>query len=296
MPRILTSIIPIGLGFLGFTLAGCEGPQTPGSGPAASPTSTTTEVATHYVANRRASECPVSHAPIGSQQSARRFAGKEILFRSESEAASFDELPGELKRIVAGRQYLGRLGVANESCMITARPLPIDAHVVRIDAVHLGFTNEEHWVRFNELAEADRMELLAPYLVRASGIENTHCPQTGEALRPGGPTIGIEDVVIGFRDEAAREAFESETSNHRSETLAAFVLPSRGVVNTTCPISSKPLRLDSPVFEVNGTLIGVRNISAARTFKRMTATEQAQLLPKAPPTAPTPIDDWRNAS
>lgn len=258
--------------------AGCSGAQTAPdevpSAPAVTPTSTTT-----FGADKRAAECPISREALGQQTSSRQFAGEKILFRSEAEASTFDELPGERKRVAAGRQSLGRRGVANENCLVTLRPLPIDAVVIRVENVSLGFKTDGHRTQFNALPEEVRIDLLAPYLVRASGIINTRCPVTDELLHPGCPSLVRDDIRIGFVDQVAIETFENNTTNRRNEIMAAIVLPTRGVLNTTCPISDQPLRLDSPVFRVNGTLIGVRNISTARTFSRMSPEEQSRLLP-----------------
>lgn len=227
---------------------------------------------------KRAGECPFSSKTLGDKPATRRFGGHEILFYSESEASAFDELPGEEKRVVAGRQVLARHGVVNESCIVTKKPLPIDAEVIVIEGVTFGFTSAKYTTQYMAIPAEVRADLVGPYLVRASGISNTTCPITGETLNLGCPSIKSGDVRIGFADTSALESFHMLKANQRNEIIAFVVLPARGIQNTLCPVTSKPLRLDSPVFEVDGRLIAVRNIKAARAFNELDSKQQRDAL------------------
>ncbi len=227
---------------------------------------------------KRADECPFSSKALGDKPATRRFGGHEILFYSESEASAFDELPGEEKRVVAGRQVLARNGVVNENCIVTKKPLPIDAELIVIEGVTFGFTSPKYTTQYMAIPEEVRADLVGPYLVRASGISNTICPITGETLNLGCPTIKSGDVRIGFADSSALESFHQLKANQRNEMIAVVVLPARGIQNTLCPVTSKPLRLDSPIFEVDGRLIAVRNIKAARAFNQLDSKQQRDAL------------------
>ena len=231
-----------------------------------------------HTVTKRANECPLSKQSLEPKTAMRRFGGHDVLFYSEAEASSFDELPGEEKRVVAGRQVLARKGVANEICIVTRAPLPIDAELVVMEGVTLGFTSERYRDQFDAIPAEVRGDLVGPYLVRASGIANTICPITGDTLNVGCPAFAIGDIRIGFADEAALESFHRLESDERNEITAVVVLPARGIRNTTCPMTNKPLRLDSPVFEVDGRLIGVRNVKAARAFNELDPTQQRNAL------------------
>ena len=226
----------------------------------------------------RAAQCPLTHKQLGPEPASRIFADQEILFLSESEASSFDELPGEKKRIVAGRQVLARQGVINEYCIVTKNELPIDAVVITIQDVRLGFADDTARTQFEAIPEEVRLDLVAPYVVQADGIENSHCPVTGELLYPGCPAIEVHGVVIGFESGASLSSFKAMSSNERSELAALVVLPVQGVDNQRCPVSNKPLRLDSPIVTVDGRQIALRNIDAARKFNQMTLTEKRKAI------------------
>lgn len=232
----------------------------------------------HSDANVRGEQCPLSHEQLGNKPAPRTFASHQILFLSEAEASTFDELPGEQKRVVAGRQVLARRGVANEQCIVTQDPLPIDAKVVRIQGVLIGFTAPAQHDQFNAIPQEVREDLIAPYLVRASGISNTHCPITGELLHVDCPTIHSRGVLVGMADQAALAEYEAAEPGRRNEIVAIVVLPARGVTNKTCPITKRPLRLDSPLIHVDGQLVGVRNVNAARTFNQLNIDEQRDII------------------
>jgi hypothetical protein len=226
----------------------------------------------------RAHECPFSKKTLKERPATRRFGGHDIHFYSEAEASAFDELPGEEKRVVAGRQVLARKGVANELCIVTRKPLPIDAELIVIEGVTLGFTSARYTNQYKAIPEEVRSDLVGPYLVRASGISNTICPITGDTLHVGCPTVTSGDVRIGFATASALKSFHLLEADDRNEITAVVVLPARGIQNTHCPMTSKPLRLDSPVFEVDGRLIAVRNIKAARAFNELDPTQQRDAL------------------
>jgi hypothetical protein len=232
-------------------------------------------------ARERARQCPVSKSDLNENPASRWFGGHVIFFLTESQASQFDELPGEEKRVVAGRQAMGRLGVVNERCLVTSRRLPIDAFIVSFDGVPMGFSNQPAFRQFREVSTSLQGEILAPYLVRASGVSNTRCPVTGKPLEVGCPTIRSRELAIGFGDDEALAAFNDSNPNLRNEIAAKVVLPSRGITNTTCPITNRPLRLDSPIVDVNGLLVGIRNVDAARTFNKMNALQQQKMLLKA---------------
>lgn len=217
-------------------------------------------------AERRGDTCPLSGRTLGERPANRRFSGQIILFHSEAEAALFDELPGGEKRLVAGRQHLARRGVVNQQCLVSGLDLPIDARLVAIDGLTFAFATDQALEAFAAMPERSRAELVGPYLVLADGLANSRCPVTENPLKVGCPTVTVSGVVIGFDDESARTAYQGMNSVERSELTAALVLPRRGISNTSCPETGLPLLLDSPVFEFEGVLIGVRNVAAARAF------------------------------
>ena len=230
------------------------------------------------VAAARAKQCPLTHIDLGPQAASRTFADYEIVFLSEAEASSFDELPGEKKRVVAGRQVLAHEGVENELCIMTEAGLPIDAIVIEMYDVRFGFVDESARQEFDSISEEERLDLASPYLLQAAGIENTLCPVSGAPLHPDCPTIEIRDVRIGFKSKADLEKYKSMSSGDRSELVAFFVLQKEGVRNVLCPVSKMPLRLDSPVVTVDGVSIALRNVDAARTFNQMSSEQKRKAI------------------
>ena len=65
------------------------------------------------------------------------------------------------------------------------------------------------------------------------------------------------------------EAFHALTPDERNEMTARILLPERGISNITCPVTMRPVRMDSPVVRVDGRWIALRNVEAARTFNSM---------------------------
>jgi hypothetical protein len=185
--------------------------------------------------------CALSNEPLSSQTATRRFAGEQIYFHSEAQAAAFDEMPGGAKRVIAGKQLLDRRGVMNEFC-----PLSQDVTV----------------------------RICARYLLEADGIANTRCPITDELLLPGAPEMADERYKIAFSDDAALETFNALTRARRNEITARIILPDRGVANVICPITDRPIRMDSPIITIEGRDIALRNVDAARAFNKLTSAEQ----------------------
>lgn len=256
-------------------LSGCEstGKKTSSSN------SKTVNVEASKTASR-ANQCPITRKELGAQAATRTFADHQVVFLTESEAYSFDELPGEKKRVVAGRQVLARQGVANERCLLTDEQLPIDAVVIVIENVRFGFVDQASRNEFDALPQEERLDLASPYVLYNIGVENTHCPLSGKPLHPNCPTIEVREAKIGFRNNDQVAAFHELPSDEQSEVVACFVLKREGVTNDVCPISNRPLRLDSPVVTVNGVLVGLRNVDAARAFNAL-STEQKQKMLQA---------------
>ena len=273
MPRMKMHHIAPACLILAVLLHGCtqgRNSTSPGAGLGLEKTATG--------ARERANQCPMSHQQLGMNPANRWFGGHAVLFLTEAQASSFDELPGEQKRVKAARQVMARRGVANEACLVNSRALPIDAVVVAFNDVPIGFSNQVAFHQFQQVPADVQEVILAPYLVRASGVSNIRCPITGEPLQVGCPTISSSEIEIGFLDQEALEDFKGSNPDVRNEIKAGVILPSRGVSNTMCPITNRPLRLDSPIIEVNGQLIGIRNVDAARTFNKLNKLQQQKLL------------------
>ena len=222
--------------------------------------------------------CALSKKPLSSDPALRLFAGEEIQFRSESEATTFDELPGERKRVIAGQQGLARRGVANSDCPVSQNPLPIDATIIIFEGVRLGFSSSEEQQRFQSLPRNVQIRMVARYLLRSNGIPNERCPISDLVLLPGSPTLQIGDVRIAFADQINLEAFQTMPPPRRNEIAARILMPERGVSNITCPITGQPIRLDSPVVTLDGQRIALRNVQAARTFNGMPVDEQRAMV------------------
>lgn len=218
--------------------------------------------------------CALSNEPLSSQTATRRFAGEQIYFHSEAQAAAFDEMPGGAKRVIAGKQLLDRRGVMNEFCPLSQEPLPLDACVVRYRNVLIGFVDQKSLDQFNALPEDVTVRICARYLLEADGIANTRCPITDELLLPGAPEMADERYKIAFSDDAALETFNALTRARRNEITARIILPDRGVANVICPITDRPIRMDSPIITIEGRDIALRNVDAARAFNKLTSAEQ----------------------
>lgn len=234
---------------------------------------------------QRALECPLTHQKLEAHTAKRRFAGHDVLFLSESEASAFDEMPGDEKRVLAARQTLARYGVVNEFGPVSGRALPIDAKIIAIDGVAFGFASAEDLTHFENLPKHDQSVLVAPFFLNIRGVANTHCPISGAALAAYAPTTRVRGVLIGFDNTQALESFKTIGKNSLNETIAAIVLREQGVENTACPITSLPLRLDSPLLVVDDRLIGLRNIDAARRFNQLTLNEQRQTIDSTSPSS-----------
>ena len=225
--------------------------------------------------------CALSGRPLDSEPAIRVFAGEEIRFRSESEATTFDDLPGERKRVLAGQQVLGRSGVANGTCPITQKPLPIDASVTSFENVRIGFVSQAEQRQFEGLPRDVQTRMVARHLLRSRGIPNERCPISDALLLPGCPSIEVREVRIAFADQASLDAFERMPSARRNEIVARILMPEQGISNITCPITRKPIRLDSPVVIVDGQSIALRNVQAARAFNGMPLEAQRAMVSEA---------------
>ena len=225
--------------------------------------------------------CALSGRPLDSESAIRVFAGEEIRFRSESEATTFDDLPGERKRVLAGQQVLGRSGVANGTCPITQKPLPIDASVTSFENVRIGFVSQAEQRQFEGLPRDVQTRMVARHLLRSRGIPNERCPISDALLLPGCPSIEVREVRIAFADQASLDAFERMPSARRNEIVARILMPEQGISNITCPITRKPIRLDSPVVIVDGQSIALRNVQAARAFNGMPLEAQRAMVSEA---------------
>ena len=81
---------------------------------------------------------------------------------------------------------------------------------------------------------------------------------------------------IAFSDRAALETFNALTRSKRNEITARIILPDRGVVNVICPMTDRPIRLDSPIITIDGRDIALRNVDAARAFNKLPRAEQVR--------------------
>ena len=267
MNRLLLCLHGLG----GVVLTGCQ--TAPG------PPQTESVTASDVVAQKEASErCALSRKPLSAEPALRLFAGEQIQFRSESEATTFDDLPGERKRVIAGQQVLARKGVANEDCPVSQDPLPIDATVISYEGVRLGFVSPEQTERFQGLPRDVQIRMVARYLLRSQGIPNDRCPISDLVLLPGSPTLQVADVQIAFANEASLETYQTMNAPQQNEIAASILLPERGITNTTCPITGKPVRLDSPVVMLDGQRIALRNVQAARAFNGMPEAKQRAMV------------------
>ena len=230
------------------------------------------------VEERTLERCALSKEPLSSEFAIRLFAGEAIRFRSESEATTFDELPGERKRVIAGQQVLARRGVANADCPVSQKPLPIDATIIDYEGVQIGFSSSDEQKRFQALPRNVQIRMVARYLLRSDGIPNDRCPISDLVLLPGSPSLQVADVRIAFADQTQLEAFQEMPPPQRNEIAARILMPERGVSNTTCPITRQPIRLDSPVILLDGQRIALRNVQAARTFNGMPIAEQRAMV------------------
>jgi len=225
-----------------------------------------------------ASACALSDEPLSGQTSIRTFAGEQIFFHSEAQAAAFDEMPGGAKRVIAGRQLLQRRGVMNEFCPLSQEPLPLDARVVEYRSVLIGFLDQKHLDQFNALPDDVTVRICARYLLEAEGVVNDRCPITDELLLPGAPVLEDTRYKIAFSNTDALASFNEMTRAERNELTARIILPDRGVINVICPITDRPIRLDSPIISVEGRDIALRNVDAARTFNKLSRAEQARYV------------------
>ncbi|MAB27711.1 MAG: hypothetical protein CMJ53_00245 [Planctomycetaceae bacterium] len=223
-----------------------------------------------------ANTCALSGEPLSGQTSIRTFAGEDIFFRSEAQAAAFDEMPGGAKRVIAGRQLLDRRGVINEYCPLSQEPLPLDAGVLEYRSVLIGFIDQKHLDQFNALPEDVTLRICARYLLEADGIANNRCPITDELLLPDAPVWEDERYKIAFSDTAALATFNALARPRRNELTARIILPDQGVANVICPITERPVRLDSPIINIEGRDIALRNVDAARAFNKLTRAEQVR--------------------
>lgn len=222
--------------------------------------------------------CALSRQALPSNPAVRLFAGEEIRFRSEAEATTFDELPGERKRVIAGQQVLARRGVANAECPVSQDLLPIDAEIILFEGVELGFADGAERDRFQALPTDVQIRMVARHLLRSDGIPNERCPISDLVLLPGSPTLQVADQRIAFADEASLMRYQTMPSPKQNEIAARILMPERGISNTTCPVTRQPIRLDSPVVVVDGRRIALRNVQAARTFNGMPAAEQRAMV------------------
>lgn len=225
--------------------------------------------------------CALSSRPLGPEPAIRIYAGEQIRFRSESEATNFDDLPGERKRVLAGQQVHGRNGVANGSCPITQKPLPIDATIISFENVRIGFVSSAEQAQFEGLPQDVQTRMVARHLLRSQGIPNERCPISDALLLPGCPSIEIREVRIAFADQASLAVFETMPPARRNEIVARILMPEQGISNITCPITRKPIRLDSPVVVVDGQSIALRNVQAARAFNGMPLEAQRAMVLEA---------------
>ena len=223
-----------------------------------------------------ATTCALSSEPLKGQTSVRRFAGEKIYFQSEAQAAAFDEMPGGSKRVIAGRQLLDRRGVINEFCPISQEPLSLDADIIEYRSVLIGFIDRQHLDQFNALPDDVTLRICARYLLEADGVANERCPITDALLLHDAPVLEGERYKIAFADEAALARFNALARQRRNELTARIVMPDRGVVNVTCPITDRPIRLDSPIINIEGRDIAVRNVDAARAFNKLPHAEQVR--------------------
>ena len=223
-----------------------------------------------------ATTCALSSEPLSGQTSVRTFAGERIFFRSEAQAAAFDEMPGSAKRVIAGSQLLDRRGVINAYCPLSQEPLPLDAGVVEYRSVLIGFIDQKHLDQFNALPEDVTLRICARYLLEADGVANARCPITDELLLPDAPVWEDERYKIAFSDTAALATFNALARTRRNELTARIILPDRGVANVVCPITDRPIRLDSPIINIEGRDIALRNVDAARAFNKLTRAEQVR--------------------
>lgn len=223
-----------------------------------------------------ATTCALSSEPLTGQTSVRRFAGEKIYFQSEAQAAAFDEMPGGSKRVIAGRQLLNRRGVINEYCPISQEPLPLDAGIIEYRSVLIGFIDQKHLDQFNALPEDVSLRICARYLLEADGVANNRCPITDELLLHDAPVLEAARYKIAFSDEAALAKFNALARQRRNELTARIILPDRGVANVTCPITDRPIRLDSPIINIEGRDIALRNVDAARAFNKLPHAEQVR--------------------
>lgn len=210
--------------------------------------------------------CALSDRPLGQEPATRLFAGELIRFSSEAEATTFDDLPGERKRVLAGQQVLARRGVANAFCPVSQKPLPIDASVVTFENVKIAFVSRVELEQFEGLPRDIQIRMVARHLLRSRGIPNERCPISDGILLPNSPSIEVRGVQIAFADQSNLEAFRTLPSARRNEIAARILMPERGISNLTCPITQKPIRMDSPVVMVDGRSIALRNVQAARAF------------------------------
>lgn len=252
------------------TLAGCQ--ATPGG---VAPRDPGTARSTR---SPEAEQCALSSRPLDSDPAVRLFAGETIRFRSEFEATTFDNLPGERKRVIAGRQVLARQGVANSNCPVTQNPLPINAPVMEFKGVSLGFVSEDQSTQFRDLPEDVQLRMVARYLLKAEGIPNERCPISGSVLLPGAPTLTVDgERRIAFADQKSMDTFRTMAPGRRNEITARILLPERGVSNINCPMTGRPIRMDSPVVKVAGRWVALRNVEAARSFNELSPESQQSL-------------------
>lgn len=263
----MITLMGLGISFMASCQTGDARPEAIGEPPAV-----------HIDRQIGVEQCALSQRTLPSKPAIRLFAGKEIRFHSESEATTFDELPGGRKRVIAGQQVLARRGVANAECPISQNPLPIDAEVMRFQGVLLGFSTTEERDRFRALPDDVQIRMVARHLLRSDGIPNERCPISDLVLLPGSPTLEVADKRIAFADQASLVQYQTMPSPRQNEIAARILMPERGVSNTTCPVTRQPIRLDSPVVVVDGRRIALRNVQAARTFNGMPLSERRAMV------------------
>ena len=273
----------VGWALLGLVGFGCAGGSNSPLGEAGSGSANGSRGDT--ASAQRALECPLTHQTLDAHAAKRQFAGHDVLFLSEAEASAFDEMPGDEKRVLAARQTLARHGVVNEFGPVSGHALPIDAKIIAIDGIAFGFASAKDLAHFENLPKHDQSVLVAPFFLNIRGVANTHCPINGTALAAYAPTMHVRGVLIGFDNTQALESFKTIGESSLNETIAAIVLREQGVENTVCPITSLPLRLDSPLLVVDDRLIGLRNIEATRQFNQLTQNEQRRIIDSTSPSS-----------
>ena len=179
------------------------------------------------------------------------------------------------RRRVIAADVLAAAGVANTHCPICGDMLWINSPTHRYMGMTVGFSTDADVRQFESMSDEAQARLLATVAAETLNAVNDHCPVSGEPITSYAAVRRVDGHTVALATEADAGQWDRLPESAQSRLIAVDVLE---VSNSRCPVSGRPIHIDSPVIVVGARRIAFATEADARQWDSIPESQQARLL------------------